>query len=1086
MVPGGIFVGRTRELSVLEAGVEHALAGRGTIFLVGGEAGIGKSRLALALADTARRRGLDTVWGRCLEDGGAPAYWPWVQIVRGCLAGASLAAPGADVARLLSAIGEPADGAPPGLDPERARFRLFDGVATVLREAAARTPLLVVLDDLHRADVPSLRLLDFVVGDLAGLRACIVACYRDGPLHGGAPLRAALGMLSGAPVARHVALAGLDETAVAQYLTASGVAPDLAGALVRRTGGNAFFVAEVTRLLVAEPAMRTASAADIEAFALPVELRDVVMRRLAPLPAECRAVLAVAAVVGRTFTLPVLERVTGLRRPLLLAHLDGAIAAGLVTAVPGSPASHHFAHVLIRDVLYDEQPRAERLALHCAIAAALEALHGDGAADQHLAEIARHACAAAEAGERVAEAAAHAVRAAERASEQLAFEEAAVQYERALHALECAPPVDPERRCELLVAMGEAHRHAGDAARARATLAAAGDLARRVGRRDLLARAALGFAGWGQLTVLDGEIVERLELALEELDPTDVALRVPLLARLATELSWSPETQARSRVLGEETVVLARGAGDPRLLARALLARHATLLGPDHATLRADVADEVVRVAVWTRDRATELSARVWRVQDLIELGRMAAADREIEACAALADELREPLCRWWVGVWRAMRSALAGRFAVAEEHARQAFAIGGRATPAGRRTLDGQLVEIRRAQGRLAEIEATADILTAPSFHALLRCGLARFCADMGRHDDAARLLREIADDPATHLPRDAALLTCLALLAETCAAVGDAGSAATLYGLLAPWAERTITTPGAAICYGAATRHLGLLAATAGRVEQAAEHFAHAVEENDRIGARTWAAHARLEHAQSLARRGGAGDRQRARALATAAHAAARELGMAPLEAAAGTFLDAFRDEQPATSTGEANAFRLEGEFWTIRYAGTACHLRNTKGLAYIARLLRHPGQDVHAVELVTGLAAHGQSPIPALDGRARAEYRDRLVALACERAEAEQHNDAGRLAALAREHDVILRELEGTTGLGGRDRHLGSDDERARLLATKCIKAALRRIGAAHPALGRHLEASVRTGYFCAYVPPADPAPGWSDPA
>jgi CheY-like chemotaxis protein len=175
-----------------------------------------------------------------------------------------------------------------------------------------------------------------------------------------------------------------------------------------------------------------------------------------------------------------------------------------------------------------------------------------------------------------------------------------------------------------------------------------------------------------------------------------------------------------------------------------------------------------------------------------------------------------------------------------------------------------------------------------------------------------------------------------------------------------------------------------------------------------------------------------------------------------------------------------GGTALFRPEGEFWTVAFEGEAFRLRETKGLSYIAALLREPGRELHALDLLAAQPTEdeprppGSDAGPILDTQAKARYRARLEELADELREAEQWNDRERVARATEEREAIAQELAAAVGLGGRDRKAASDAERARVNVTRSIKAALERIAEHSPALGRHLEATLRTGQYCSYIP------------
>jgi len=479
---GSAFVGREAELGALLAGLEDALAGHGRLFLLVGEPGIGKSRLAEELIRRAGARGVRVLVGRCWEAGGAPAYWPWVQSLRGYIREsepetlrAQLGAGAADVAQIFPELRELLSGSiaePAPLDSEGARFRLFDAVAEFLRAASASRPILLVLDDLHAADAPSLLLLQFVARELASSRVLLLGALRDVDPIPGQHVTSTLAEVAREPVTRRISLGGLSRPDVAAYveLTASEIAsPELVAALHEKTDGNPLFVAETVRLLSLEGVRPPSTGARI---AIPQSVRDVIARRLTYLSEECNRVLALASVLGREFDLDVLASASGLERNTLFELLDEAIAQQLLTDVPGSRVRLRFGHALFRDGLYDELPSSRRRQLHRVVGEALEELSSCDA-DSHLAELAHHFCEAVPPAD-PSRAVDYARRAGDHAAGLLAHEEAVRLYEMALSLAEA-----PERPRLLLrtarsIWMARA-RGAEQAVDARDALVAAGD-----------------------------------------------------------------------------------------------------------------------------------------------------------------------------------------------------------------------------------------------------------------------------------------------------------------------------------------------------------------------------------------------------------------------------------------------------------------------------------------------------------------------------------------------------------------------------------------------------------------------------------
>jgi hypothetical protein len=831
------FVGREAELAALTADLDAALAGRGGVVLVAGEPGIGKTRLAQELAARATARGALVLWGRCWEGEGAPAFWPWVQVVRGCIQASDPTAlrqdPGAgaaDIAQLVPAVRDclPDLPAPPPTEPEAARFRLFDSLAGFLRVAAARRPLLLVLDDLHWADAPSLALLRFLGRELEDAGPLVVGIYRHGEVDRGQPLLGTLADLTRGQRRRRLLLGGLDEDDVASFVAlVVGVEPSpaLAAAVYRQTDGNPFFVTEVVRLLASQGRLDATGAGSAPSAAgLPEGVKAVVAERLGRLSDGCQRVLEVAAVLGRDFGLRVLQGASGLDSDRLLESLEEAEAASVVAAVPGALGRWRFAHALVREVLYEGLPAARRVRLHGLVGEALEAVY---AADPgpHLAELAHHFVAAAPGGKEMA---ARAVRAAtlagRRALDLLAWEEAASLFERALAALELAERPDQRERCELLLAVGEARMAASDVGGARAACQEAGELARRIGAPELLARAGLGLGLEFTTGIVDPVEVGLLEEALGALGAADSPLRARLLARLARALMFTPQVDRRL-ALSEQAVQMARRLGDPATLAAVLYDRGLAIWGTEQEVVAREglaATTEVVELAERLGDRAMALRGRGLRRNHLLELGDLAGFDADLAAAEQTAEQLRQLHYHWQLPLARATRALLAGRFTEAEEQAAQGLAIGRRA---GDQAVEifyaGVVATLRSMQGRFGETVELFQGLAArfPAFP-VLRTALAAALAEAGRPVEAQAEVERLAAGDLAPVPQNPAWSLSLALLALACYHLGDAELAVKLYGLLEPYADRNIATGRfGGLCLGPAAYFLGLLDLTLDR---------------------------------------------------------------------------------------------------------------------------------------------------------------------------------------------------------------------------------------------------------------------------
>ena len=903
------FVGRAGELAALTADLDAAVCGRGGVVLVAGEPGIGKTRLAEELAARATARGAVVLWGRCWEGAGAPSFWPWVQVVRGyvqvqagdpALLRHDLGAGAADIAQLVPAVRDcvPDLPAPPPLEPEAARFRLFDSLAGFLRTAAARRPLLLVLDDLHWADVPSLALLRFMSRELEGTGPLVVGSYRHTEVDQGHPLLAAVADLTRGQH-RWLLLGGLGQQDVASFVAlvaGAEASAELAAEVYRQTDGNPFFVTEMVRLLASQGRLDPAAgSAAVLGGGLPEGVRAVVAERLGRLSGDCRRILEVAAVVGRDFELRVLQPASGLDAERLLVLLEEAEAARVVGAVPGGLSRWRFAHALVREVLYEGLLAARRVHLHGLVGEALEAVY---AADPgpHLAELAHHLVEAAPGSvETAAKAVQMATLAGRRALEVLAWEEAAELFERALAALELAERPGPQQRCELLLAVGEARMAASDVPAARTAYAQAGELARRIGSPGALAQAGLGLGSEFTSGVVDPVQVGLLEEALPALGKADSPLRARVLAGLARALVSTPQVERRL-ALSADAVQMARRLGDPATLAAVLFGRHLAVWGSERAEVageRLAIATEVVGLAEQIGDRAMALRGRGLRRIDLLELGDLAGYDADLAAAERAAEELRQLRYRWQLPLAHATRALLAGRFAQAEELMEQGLAVGRRAgDQAVGNYYMGIIATLRFMQGRFGELsEALRDAAARFPAMVVFRAGLAAALAEAGRADQARAEVERLAASDLAAVPRDPAWSFSLATLALACHHLGDAGIAATLHPLLEPYADRNIVTGRVgAICLGPAAYFLGLLDLTRGLPEQALRRFQHAAALAGRMQGRPMVAMSGEGQARALLALDRPGDRQQAAALLEEVAATAQALGIRGLGERAG----------------------------------------------------------------------------------------------------------------------------------------------------------------------------------------------------
>ena len=465
---GGVFVGRQQEMGDLKAALENALSGRGRLMTLVGEPGIGKTRTAQELATYAGLRGAQVLWGRCYEEQGTPPYWPWVQAIRSYVRDrepdqlqSEMGAGAADIAEIVSDVKERLPGLSPPLtleSPEQARFRLFDSITAFLKAAGTRQPIVLVLDDLHWADTPSLLLLQFVARELGGGRLLLVGTYRDMELSRQHPLAETLGELTRERLFQRVLLRGLGQQDVGRFIElVSGITPPhgLVDAVYRQTEGNPLFVTEVVRLLVQEGDLsadegrhgsRTATTTTEQeswSVRIPEGVREVVGRRLNRLSQRCNETLTIASVVGREFSLPQLGGlIDDLSQDRLLEVLEEAMAARVIEELPRSVGTYQFTHALIQETLTQELSTTRRARLHARIADVLEGLY-EGDVEAHAAELAHH-FAEAQSILGPDKLVRYSLLAGERALSSYGYEEAQSHFERGLVARE-GQPMDMEK-----------------------------------------------------------------------------------------------------------------------------------------------------------------------------------------------------------------------------------------------------------------------------------------------------------------------------------------------------------------------------------------------------------------------------------------------------------------------------------------------------------------------------------------------------------------------------------------------------------------------------------------------------------------
>ncbi len=1053
-------VGRDELLRALVDQAERAVQGVGSLTLLTGEAGIGKTSVARALARSVRGE-LAVSWGLAAADRSAPAFWPWRDLLDD---------------ELHIDLPDEGDGLAGAIGAKR--YEMLRSLRGHVLARARRRPLLHIIEDLQWADVASMLLLVEIAAAVVDAPLMVVATLRtDEPLS--RPLDEVIEEVRRS--ATVIAVPSLGEADIASLLDAAGLGrdPELAARIRSRTGGNPFFVTELLRWVAGDQGrsqLREAIGGSV-----PARVSEQVQRRMARLPAPVAAVVAMAAVIGAEGDTRTLAAALRAEAVEVVELLEQARAARLLDPAP--PGRWMFTHDLVRDAVYRGLGEAERLRSHVAALEAFEA----GA--QSLAPVLAHHALAAQPLLDADRTVALVTQAGEAALVQHAYEEAIHWFEQASRILPLGAAAD--QRAELQVLCGEACRQAGEIERARGAFLEA---ARATSDPSLLTRAALGYADPGAdlgIAFRTDDLTTTVlhDRALGAQSETESVTMVLLEARLASLLYFSDDP-SRARQLARSALDRARRLGDVRALVAANAVTHdAFVVGQADQDRQLRGSEQLVAWALQSRSSADLLTAYRARVIDLLAAGDMASLDREVAAFRRVAAPLRTPGYQWWLEIWSAMRALLEGRLDGAEAQAVAAFGVGERSFPSlAMINLSFLLFFLRREQGRLAEMEdATREYVAAYPDVPALRVGLAFLLAELGRLDEAGVRIAAIVDELGIERLHDRNWPASWFQLARVATVLEDRELARLLLQPANRPAERCVMISVATVCLGATDLAEAWLHHTLGDLDHADACYRSAAALNARIDARSWLAQTRADHACLLLDRDGPGDRDEARGLADLAAASASEIGLGSIEPLLTSLGQRLATDDgghgtadPAVPASEGSGdpdqptFRRAGAVWELSFAGRLVRAPHGRGFVDLAYLLSRPGQAVSALELMGEGAEAGARGADVFDERARREIRARLHELDAEIDEAE---DAGNseAAALAREQRQLLAEtVARELGLGGRSRRLGDPVERARKTVSTRIRRTIAVVGRHHPELGRHLERSVDTGSWCAYRP------------
>jgi tetratricopeptide (TPR) repeat protein len=1153
--PPGSFVGRERELAELRTGLGDVTAGHGHLFLLSGEPGIGKTRLADEFARLATAQGARVVWGRCWEGGGAPAYWPVIQILRACVDDrdsehlkALLGSSASEIARLIPELKlslPSAEETKATSDPESARFRLFDAVATLLKNVARSGPLLIVVDDLHDSDQPSLQMLRFIARAARDVSLLIIGTYRDAEVKRSQQLGKLVGDLL--REGRALSLSGLSKTEVGDFIASrTGRAADerLVADLYSATDGNALYVEGVVRLLESEGKSEQA-ANDRDGFKIPDGVRESIRRQLAALSREANSLLSIASVVGNEFDTRLLERVSGSSAEQIVERLEEAVGTGIVTNGAAGYASYRFSHALIRAALYEDLAATRRIELHGEIGAAIEAIHQRDLRP-HLAELAHHFRHSGIAEKAID----YSVRSGHASFAVFAYEEARSHWETALGLMDRHSCDNAEQRASILWRLTDVVGLDKGIEYSEAALS----LYEQLGDEKGTARVHSRLAGQLSRTSVDdrrtrhshaGPESRRRALEHSRKAETQVArLEDPVAAVhfwIGKALICFDTDQIDAGMAAAQRLMEIRDrAGNPGLawsygaadLAKFLAARGRVPEAESWLKSARDKSDTINdtmlsgSVALFGGDIygsiGAQREAQAWYGRELLQ-PRSAQSELRPALQAGLANalgftgDMREarrhaaeigypvPMLSFWEGNWAAADEELYARLAAA--HANGSHS-GERQCASGL----GWLNRIRGEYGRAITFGERVVALAKEAGHIVAelfsRGELALALGTAGLTNEALPHLERCRQILATGA--DWYGMNHIVSFAEAVVAAGRD------LDLAEEHFERSVENyrrfelvwRESDVFY-----YWGRALLEAGREARAVEKFDAALEIYRRIeAAQPW-----VDRVMTLR------ERCAVHPVKPGEHARGSKSTDAEVQSPS---TDSVHANAPALTpqlqaptsndrsrggSGVDNLFRREGDIWTITYEGQTLRLRDFKGLSYIARLLEHPGEEFHAASLVTGVAvANGPEDSEAraelgamtreqlaernlragapedagemLDAQAKAEYGRKLEELREELDEAKELGNPERIAKAEDEIEALSHELSRAIGRGGRHRRTGSTSERARLSVTSAIKVAIERVARKHARLAAHLSSTIRTGMFCSYRPDPQRDPVW----
>ncbi len=972
------FVNRYAPWLSLERTWAAVSAGERRVLMLEGEAGSGKTRLVAEFARRAHIAGGIVVYGGSTEvvelpfqpfnEALRPAFEELVasstgeQLSGGARADLALlfpwAAPPGPFKGRAEAAGQPV--VPRG--PESDRHWAFEAVVDLLVGLTSSAPVLIVLDDLHWAQRPTLRLLEHIVRSPRLERLCVVATARDAPNDRTEAFARAFPTIARLHGVDRVDIEPFDEGGVRRFVaSATGTLPEnlprsleaVVQQLTELSAGNVFFLTESWRQLLDSRHLRHEdgrwSLGPSQASEAPRSVREMVSHRLTRVADRARRVLQLAACSGVSFDVHVIGRAAHTGVDHVLDAVAEGTAAGLLRDVgPGRAA---FVHALVRQSIEGSLPASDRARCHLALATGLL---DTGNAEPSV--LARHFAAAVPL-EPPSTAVHYARLAAQRSIETVSFDDAIA----VLHDVSTVV-VDDRDHADIFVDLATAHARSGDSLTAAGYCQDAAGLARTLGDHRRLVRAAkaMSEATW-RGTLHGGAAVALLREALaDERDPTT---RCELLGALSGALALSGADEA-SREASDEAISLATSLGQPDLLLDVIHSGLYATVTPETIQNHLALGRRGLQIAVREGDDFAELRLIIKIMLRLFVEMDSAALARQHDRQVVLVHRFRQPYYFLVHAGYEATMALCEGRLAAAEA-ATEDHRRWGELNHQDDGAYGIQMFSIRREQGRLAELRPMLELAARlDGSDSGWTPGLAAVYAEAGMTTEASALLDRLAAEQLASLPNDSLVPGVMSYLADAAFECAHRAIAQQVLSRLAPYAGLSVYVPGL-VCYGAADRYLGRLYSTLGQHDAALAAFEAALELDERAGWSTWIAHSQFALAHHLAAMTRRAHLERARELARDAAATAESLGMSGLSRRADALLHALRPTPPdaggSLTRRESEVLRLLCQGKSNRQIGEKLHASQHTIANHVRAILAKTGAS-NRTEAATWAHHHG----------------------------------------------------------------------------------------------------------------------------